>query len=143
MQSNAEQDSFRNAGIKIYPVPLMEGTEISTQSWTGETDVSSYLGEDEWADRKRSPVHRILSNEETASVRSVMTEHYLDQIKDREARESARRNIEYLRGLGLQVRGSICDGQYYVRFKSPSEKEEVLSLKEFFKAKIRRLVQHK
>lgn len=140
MQSNVEQTSVNRSGtIKVYPVIRETSTTMSSQSWTGDTDVSShYLGDDNWYAENELP-RRILSSEETASVKSVMTEHYLDQIKDREERESARRNIEFLRGQGFLVRGCLYDGQYTVKFSTPT-KVEVMSLKSFVKAKLRDLL---
>jgi len=139
MQSNVEQASSRPGTIRVYPV-LTEGQSTATvPSWSGDTDVSTlYLGDDGWYTESVLP-RRILSHEESASVRSVMTEHYLDQIKDREERESARRNIEFLRGQGFLVRGELYDGQYTVKFSTPTQ-VEVMSLKSFVKARLRNLL---
>jgi len=140
MQSNVEQTtSARRAGpIRVYSQEFIQNE--SALSWTGDTTVSSFKGDDGWYAERELP-RRILSHEETASVKSVMTEHYLDQIKDREERESARRNIEFLRDQGFLVRGCLLNGQYTVKF-STATKVEVMSLKEFVKAKLRQLIKH-
>jgi len=136
MLSDAEQASMRRVGIKIYPVGS-ERAQDNSDSSVDEVSDNAYLNEHDMMDLPR----RVLSNEETASVTSVMTGHYLDQIKDREERESARRNIEYLREQGFIVRGHLLDGKYLVKFSTPT-KVEVMTLKSFIKAKFRRLVQH-
>lgn len=137
MNENVDQ-ALQRAGIKIYP--NADGVTVqSALSWTGDTTVSSVVPEGQFDISDLPP--RNISSDETGSVYSVMTEHYLDQIKDREERESVRRNIDYLRELGFQVRGSLYNGKYLVKFSTPA-KAEVMSLKSFIKAKISQLVQH-
>jgi hypothetical protein len=136
--SNADQTTYFGS-VKVYPA-VQEET-LSNMSWTGDTVVSSSSQGEEQHDMADLP-RRILSDEETGSITSVMTDYYLDQIKDSEERESARRNIDYLRELGFHVHGKLVDGKYYVKFFTPTQKVEVMSVKSFIKAKIRNLVQH-
>jgi len=133
--SNADQTTHFG-DYKVYPIDIGRDHE-SAGSWTGDTAVSSAVNGD--YDMSELP-RRTLSSESTASVHSVMTEHYLDQIKDREKRESARRNIDYLRELGFHVQGRLVDGKYFVKFSTPV-KTEVMSLKSFLKARIRSVLQ--
>jgi len=135
MSSSADQVTHYGS-YKVYPV-IQEET-VSNMSWTGDTVVSSSCqgGTHDMSDLPR----RVLSDDETGSVMSVMTEHYLDQIKDREERESARRNIDYLREQGFIVHGRLVDGKYYVKFSTPT-KVEVVSIKSFIKAKFRKVLQ--
>lgn len=137
--SNADQTTYFGS-VKVYPVYQQENPMTSTvHSWTGDTQVSA-LSEKQEHDESELP-RRILSSEDTASVKSAMTEHYLDQIKDREERASTRANIDFLREQGFHVRGHFVDGKYFVKFATPT-KVEVMSIKSFIKAKIRDLVQH-
>jgi hypothetical protein len=138
MSANVEQ-ALHRAGIKIYP--NADGVTVqSALSWTGDTPVSSVVNQREHDISELPP--RAISSDDSGSVYSVMTEHYLDQIKDREERESVRRNIDFLREQGFQVRGSLIDGKYYVKFSTPA-RAEVVSLKSFIKAKISQLLQQK
>jgi hypothetical protein len=137
MSTNVEQ-ALHRAGIKIYP--NADGVTVqSALSWTGDTPVSSVVNGREHDISELPP--RAVSSDDTGSVYSVMTEHYLDQIKDREERESVRRNIDYLRDSGFTVRGSLVDGKYYMKFSTPA-KAEVMTLKSFIKAKISQLIKH-
>jgi len=139
MLSNDDRVIYSNGSSKVYPV-IQEETLSNVQSWTGDTMVSSSI-QGGTHDMSDLPPRTALSSSETGSVYSVMTEHYLDQIKDREERESARRNIDYLREHGFSIHGKLIDGKYYVKFSTPTN-VEVLSIKSFIKAKIRSLVQH-
>jgi len=137
MNENVDQ-ALQRAGIKIYP--NADGVTVqSALSWTGDTPVSTVVNGEEHDISDLPP--RNISSDESGSVYSVMTEHYLDQIKDREERESVRANIVYLREHGFTVRGSLYNGRYLVKFSTPA-KAEVMSLKSFIKAKISQLVQH-
>jgi hypothetical protein len=137
MSSNYDRVIYSNGSCKVYPV-IQEETYTDVQSWTGDTVVSSGNGESH--DMADLPPRTSLAGSDSGSVCSVLTEHYLDQIKDREERESARRNIDYLREHGFSIHGKLIDGKYYVKFSTPTG-AEVLSIKSFIKAKIRKLLQ--
>jgi len=119
--------------------PVQEASEVSTLSartWTGNTNASS----SEVTNGDAVPPE--YSESDSGSVHSVMTEHYLAQIKDREGRLAARRNLEWLRDSGYKVRGQLVDGKYYVSFSTPVT-SDVMSLSSFVKAKFRNFLQQK
>jgi len=68
-----------------------------------------------------------------SSYRSCSCTECLESLQ-RESRESARRNIEWLRENGFAVSGVLKHGSYHVKF-STTDKSAVMSLKEFVKSK--------
>jgi len=125
MPTSAEQANVSRARDLT---PILEANDALIYSARHGPSNSSILGEDEWTINKPVPIDR-------ESILSVQTDYYLVQIRDREERESARRNIEYLRDMGFQVKGELHNGQYLVKFSTPA-KAEVTSFKSFIKAKL-------
>jgi len=120
--------------------PVLEASEVSHLSARTIGDINDALGS---ANEESNPPEY----SDSGSVHSVLTEHYLAQIKDREDRLSARRNLEWLRDQGYQVRGQLVDGKYYVKFSMAEAPlgaaPDVMSLKSFVKAKLSVLTQRK
>jgi hypothetical protein len=117
--------------------PVQEASEVSTLSARTWTDNPNAAPTGTANSEVEPPEYS-----DSGSVHSVMTEHYLAQIKDREGRLAARRNLEWLRDSGYKVRGQLVDGKYYVSFSTPVS-SDVMSLSSFVKAKFRNFFQQK
>jgi len=97
-----------------------EGSE--SRSWTGNTPAPSMTGDD----GREPPSYE-------GSVHSVLTEHYLAQVQDREERQCVRRNIEWLRDNGFTVKGKLINGKYCISFFTEDGNPPVMSLKQIVK----------
>jgi len=116
--------------------PIAEASEVGSTtvlSWTGSTPTPTEEGEG-----GRPPSYE-------GSARSVLTDHYLSTIQDREERECARRNIEWLRDNGFTVKGKFIDGKYVVSFTDDPlvVNRPVMSLRQIVKAKALLFLQQK